>query len=65
MKNRRNSDWKRICQYNKGLRKRIIAQTVEAPSLLSANTALVELAREVREEASNFAEGEDPPFIIP
>lgn len=42
-----NSDWKKINQYRSEQRRRVAAQQVPAPSLISANRKLLRLAREV------------------
>jgi len=56
MKNQNDSDWKRVNQYRREQQKRIAAQKTAAPALLSANSQLLRLARELNTGAGDDAE---------
>lgn len=47
--NKNDSDWKRINQFRREQKNRIVAQKVSAPSLISANAKVLLLARKLRE----------------
>ncbi len=61
MKNRNNADWKRINQFRREQQKRIAAQTVAAPSLLSANAEILRLARQLKSEGDESLNSTDLP----
>lgn len=52
MKKGSDSSWKHVSQFRHEEKKRIVAQTVTAPSLLSANAEILRLTRQLREDAS-------------
>lgn len=48
--NKNDSDWKRINQFRREQKNRIVAQEVSAPSLISANNEILSLARDLRKK---------------
>ncbi|NWA64148.1 hypothetical protein HX773_24945 [Pantoea sp. B9002] len=61
MKNQNSSDWKRVNQYRREQQQRIAAQKTPAPALLSANSQLLRLARELNTRAGDDAERNSEP----
>ncbi|MFW7208553.1 hypothetical protein ACMGGQ_22705 [Enterobacter sp. BNK-13] len=53
MPNRQDSDWKRINQFGREQKDRIARQKAAAPALISANSGLVKLARQLREDTAD------------
>ncbi|MBD8129224.1 hypothetical protein IFU23_24260 [Pantoea agglomerans] len=55
MTSRMNADWKKIRQFRNEQQKKVAAQEVPAPSLISANVKLLRLAREINADQDNDA----------